>query len=70
MPTVCPPAIIYALRTRQPLSRRSPTRCNSMAARHSRTSGEMMAKITAAHLAEQLRLAGLVVMRGRRWWRT
>ena len=31
-----------------------------------RTSGEMMAKITAAHLAEQLRLAGLVVMRGRR----
>jgi len=28
-----------------------------------RVSGEMMAKITAAHLVEQLKLAGFVVMR-------
>jgi hypothetical protein len=28
-----------------------------------RPSGEMMAKITAAHLAERLRLAGFVVMK-------
>src|SRR5271168_1742849 len=30
--------------------------------RQFKTSGEMMAKITAAHLAEQLRVAGFVVM--------